>query len=137
MATIAVQRDQLWSADDLGFPTGYYFAAKAGGDREAEVSKIRDGGNTTPEILFTDATTSDITLTGLYRPADHAAILRTLKGQVGRKTATLKRLDVDADKEPIGVVETFGGCVLMAVREPEFDANSTSESRFELVFSVP
>lgn len=137
MAAIATQKDQLWSADGLGFAAGYYFAMKSGGDRTAEITKVRDGGNKVPEILFQEATTADITLTGLYRPADHAAVLRALKPLVGKKVATIKRLDCDADKTPIGVVETFSNCLLIGVNEPEFDANSSTEARFELTFSVP
>lgn len=137
MAQIATQKDQLWSADGLGFPTGYYFAMKSGGDRAAEITKVRDGGNKDPEILFQQASTSDVVLTGLYRPADHASIIRTLKAQVGKKTATLKRLDCDADKNVLGVVETFANCLLIGVKDPEFDANSSTEARYELTFSVP
>lgn len=137
MAAIATQKDQLWSADGLGFAAGYYFAMKSGGERTAEITKVRDGGSKTPEILFQEATTSDITLTGLYRPADHATILRSLKADVGKKVATIKRLDCDANKSVIGVVETFANCLLISVTEPEFDANSSAEARFELTFSVP
>lgn len=137
MAAIALQRDQLWSSDGFGFPPNYYFAQKSGGDRSAEVTKVRDGGSNTPEVIAQDATTSDIVLTGLYRPGDHDAVLRALAGAVGRRAGTLKRLDVDANKTPIGVVEQHAGCVLVGVKRPEFDANSTTEARFELTFTLP
>ena len=137
MGFIATQKDQLWSADGIGFAPTYYFAQKSGGDRTAEITKIKDGGRIDSEILFQEATTSDITLTGLYRPADHDGILRNLRASVGKVTATLKRLDCDANKTPVGVVDQFGGCVLTGVKMPEHDSNSSTEARFELTFSVP
>lgn len=141
MAPIRMQRDQMWSIGFNGgvgsFPSGWYAAQKSGGDRTAEFTKVRDGGSNVPEVLFTEATTSDITLTGLYRAEDHQGLLRTLKANVGKVTATLTRVDVDANMTAIGSGEQFTNCVLMGVKDPEFDANSSSEARFELTFSVP
>ena len=137
MGFIATQKDQLWSADGLGFPVGYYFVQKSGGDTSAEVTKIKDGGNVNAEILMQESSTSDIVLTGLYRPVDHDGILRLLRAAVGTKTATVKRIDCDANKVPVSVVEQWGGCLLTSVKMPEHDSNSSTEARFELSFAVP
>lgn len=140
MAPIATKKDQLWSTDGLGFPATYYFVAKSGGDVSVESAKIRDGGKTTKEILITDSDTDDITLIGLYRPADHASILRSLRSRLAggkRIESTLKRLDCDADKTPIGEVETFSGCIVVGLKDPEHDSNDTAEGRFEITLRVP
>lgn len=137
---IRTQRDQTWEANFVGvpaFPPGYYFAQKSGGDKAAEFTKVRDGGQLVPEVLFMEANTSDITLVGLYRAQDHQAILRTLRANVGKVTANLVRLDRDQNMQVIGDGEPFNGCLLVGIKDPEFDSNSSTEARFELTFSVP
>lgn len=140
MGNIATKKDQLWSADGLGLPAGYYFVAKSGGETSMEASKIRDGGKTEKEIIVTDADTSNIVLRMLYRPADHATVLNKLDDRIKkgeRVLATLKKVDCDADKSPIGDVRTYANCLLMAVRVPDHDSNDAAEAIAELEFMVP
>ncbi len=134
----SLQKDQLWSVDGLGFPPGYYFTTQSGGKTSQVHRKDYDGGRTSKELIVTDADTEDLTLTGKYRAAGHRAILIGLEAQLRRRVpvpATLKQLDVDADKTPIGVIDTKQG-FLQSVMRPEHDQNSEEDGVFELVFTI-
>lgn len=139
MGSIANQKDQLWQVDGLGFPADYFFFGKSGGKVSQEHAKDYDGGMVLPEISVTDAPTDDITLTGKYRPADHRSIMLALKARLKAKEyipVTLKGFDCDAQKTPIGQVETIQA-VLKEVDPSEHASDSTTKSTWMLVFSVP
>lgn len=139
MASIAKQRDQLWQVDGLGFPGAYFFFGKTGGDTEQTHSKEYDGGQPVPEITVDDATTSDIVLQMKYRAADHQSVCRSLRDRLKRREyipATLKGFDCDAQKTPIGQVDTIPA-VLMKITWPESAADSTTSALVTLTFSVP
>lgn len=136
---VAYQKDQLWSVDGLGFPASYYFFAATPGATKQTHDKFNDGGSVRQEVQVPEAQNDDVTLIALYRAADHRAVCLDLRTRLERRElipATLKQLDCDADKTPIGEVSSRNG-YLNSVKWPDHASDSTTKGQIELVFTVP
>ena len=138
-APFSTIKDQLWSVDGLGFPASYYFMEQTGGEAEQEHLVLADGGNVQKEAAVVDSMKSDLVLVNLYRAGDHRSLINGLwlrTTQLELIPVTLKQMDCDADKVPIGTVETIAG-YLKKVKRPEFNRNGKTESKAEFTFTLP
>lgn len=128
----ASQRQQLVQVSGIpGFMT-----TKEGGDIEAETTKTRDGGSLTTETMSSPSETGNVTVSKLYRPSIHATILKEWGRRVGILRTTVSVWDTDPDLGPIGEPTVYANALLVRLARPEFDANSSDPSMFELEFGV-
>lgn len=114
-----------------------FFGTKEGGEVSGDVTKIKDGGSLV-DLLIPGGTptTSNVTVTKLYRPAVHGPILRRLAKRVLRERTTLNIYDSDPDLGPIGEPVTYADALLVRVKRPDHDANSSDAAMFELEYAV-
>lgn len=129
----ATAQQQLWTVE--GFEG--FFGTKEGGEVAGDVTKTKDGGSTT-DLLIPGGTpsTSNVTLTKLYRPEVHGPQLKYLAGRVLRERTDLNGYDSDPDLGPIGDPVTYADSLLVRVKRPDFDANSSDPAYFELEYAV-
>lgn len=130
----ATAQQQLWTIDAIEG----WFGTKEGGEVSGDVTKIKDGGSL-DDLLIPGGTpsTSNLTLTKLYRPLVHGPTLRELEKQVLRYRTTITGYDADPDLGPLfDTKTTYAGALLVRVKRPDHDANSSDSSMFELEFAV-
>lgn len=114
-----------------------FFGTKEGGEVAGDVTKTKDGGSLV-DLIIPGGTpsTSNVTVTKLYRPAVHAAELKRLAKRVLRERTTLNIYDSDPDLGPIGDPVTYADALLVRVKRPDHDANSSDPAYFELEYAV-
>lgn len=111
------------------------WARRTGGRTSSEVSRDFDGGSLSPDVLAGPPTTEDMTFSRSYRRSRDAALLKRLRGRVGREriTATIAPTDEDLVAYP-GQAEVVTG-LLIGVSPAEVDANSASAATFEITLA--
>lgn len=130
---IATQRQQL--VEVKGIPG--YMATKTGGEVSAEPGKVHDGGQKKPTILNGMPETANLVVTKPYRPAVHAAILRSWQKRTGELETTVSVYDTDPDLGRIATPQNvYAPAKLARVSWPEYDSASTDPGYFELEFVV-
>jgi hypothetical protein len=112
-----------------------YFATNSEVETTADASREFDGGSMVPEVLTGPATTGDVTVGRPYKPERDAAIVRKLRPLVGRWRTSLSITPTDRDLAPVEKPETLTA-VLIGVRGPATDANSSDPKRIELTFAI-
>jgi hypothetical protein len=113
-----------------------WFATREGGERTAETSKVRDGGDLRQETVAAPAETSNITVSKPYRPGRHAEKLRLLDLATGNWRTTLSVYDTDEQLRATGRPRVYADALLVRVKWPDGDSNSSDPSSFELEFAV-
>lgn len=74
-----------------------YFSQVSGGEIQASVEKVYDGGQTFPEVLPSVIEVGDVTVTRHYDPTDDAATISHYRDKVGKKYFRIEVLTLDAD----------------------------------------
>jgi hypothetical protein len=112
------------------------FATKTGGETSAEVTKVYDGGSTTPENLAGPPTTDNVTCGRPYRATRDAAIIKRLRPRVGSFRTTITVQPTDADLIPYGPPTVYADALLVRLAESEVDAASGEPGMIELEFAI-
>lgn len=128
------QAQRQWLVDVAGIEG--HFSVKQGGERQADVSEIWDGGSLVPDLLSGPPTTSNISVTRPYDFPRDQAILAALRQQVGKLVTSVTVTALDRDMNVIGTPTTYSDCLLMKVGEPEVNAAQSDASTFDLEFKA-
>jgi hypothetical protein len=128
--TVKVQRaDSTWR--DLGV-----FDRKSGGQTDSEETKHRPGGMGPEESLGGFVTMENVVVSRVPRPnVDTGDLLGFLRARVGKAQAQVTEQFLDADGNPIGNPQVFGG-ILKRVTTPEHDSSSSDKAWLELEVST-
>ena len=113
-----------------------YFSQVSGGEIQASVEKVYDGGQTFPEVLPSVIEVGDVTVTRHYDPTDDAATISHYRDKVGKKYFRIEVLTLDEDGNQTGYTRKYENCILVNITEPDGDASSGGPATFSLTFSV-
>lgn len=113
-----------------------YFSQVSGGEVQASVEKVYDGGSTFPEVLPSVIEVGDVTVTRHYDPLDDAPVISAYRNKVGKKYFRIEILTLDADGNQTGYTRKYENCILVNITEPDGDASSGAPATFSLTFSV-
>lgn len=113
-----------------------YFSQVSGGEIQASVEKVYDGGQQFPEVLPSVIEVGDVTVTRHYDPAIDAAQIAAYRDKVGKKYFRVEIITLDADGNQTGYTRKYEDCILVNITEPDGDASSGAPATFSLTFSV-
>ena len=113
-----------------------YFAQVQGGEVQARVEKVYDGGSSTPSVLPAPIEIGDITVTRHYDPDEDGGLLASARPLVGKARYDITVYTLDADNVVIaGKSRQYGNALLTAITEPDGDSASGGPATFALTFS--
>jgi hypothetical protein len=124
------------TANQFSSTTRPYFSQVSGGEVQASVEKVYDGGSTFPEVLPSVIEVGDVTVTRHYDPIDDAPTISIYRNLVGKKYFKVEILTLDADNNQIGYTRQYENCILVNITEPDGDASSGGPATFSLTFAV-
>lgn len=113
-----------------------YFAQVSGGEIQASVEKVYDGGATFPDVLPAPIEVGDVTVTRHYDPDEDAEIISQYRIQVGKQRFRVEVFTLDADGAVVGKTRKYEKCILVNITEPEGDSSSGGAATFSLTFAV-
>lgn len=120
------------------FTTGSrkYFAQVSGGEVQASVEKVYDGGSSTPEVLPAPIEVGDVTVTRHYDPDIDGPLVNRARPIVGKARYDVVVYTLDADNQIIrGRTRVYPRALLVNVSEPEGDSSSGGPATFSMTFS--
>jgi hypothetical protein len=112
-----------------------HWAKVEGGKGSSTVTKSWDGGATEPDIGTSRPEYSDLTVTRPFKRLRDAGVASRLRPQIGRRVSTITRFYTDNDDIVTSDKTTWHG-VLIAVNDPDSDAESSAAMTISLVFAV-
>jgi hypothetical protein len=112
------------------------FATQEGGETEAAVTKVWDGGKKKPDLLSEPPDTSNLVMGRPYSPDEHQPIIDRLRPLAGQWRTTVTKQPTDPDFTPIGKPITYPNSLLVRMSEPELDASSGEAARWEVEFAT-
>lgn len=113
-----------------------YFAQVSGGEVQASVEKVYDGGSYSPEVLPAPIEVGDITVTRHYDPATDGAPIGQARPLVGKARYDVHVYTLDADLQVIqGLTRVYSNTLLVNITEPEGDSSSGGPATFSLTFA--
>lgn len=124
------------TANSFSSATRAYFSQVSGGEIQASVEKVYDGGSTFPEVLPSVIEVGDVTVTRHYDPAVDASVISFYRDKVGKQYFRVEILTLDADGNQTGYTRKYEDCILVNITEPDGDASSGGPATFSLTFSV-
>ena len=126
------------TASNANFSTAarLYFSQVSGGEIQASVEKVYDGGSTFPEVLPSVIEVGDVTVTRHYDPASDAPVISFYRNKVCKHFFRVEILTTDADGNQTGYTRKYEDCILVNITEPDGDASSGGPATFSLTFSV-
>ena len=127
----ALSADQQFYTDSR-----QYFAQVSGGEIQASVEKVYDGGATFPDVLPAPIEVGDVTVTRHYDPDDDAPKISEFRQLVGKARFRVEVFTLDADGAIVGKVRKYEKCLLVNITEPEGDSSSGGAATFSLTFAV-
>jgi hypothetical protein len=113
-----------------------YFAQVSGGEIQASVEKVYDGGATYPDVLPAPIEVGDVTLTRHYDPDIDADVISFFRNTVGKQRFRVEVYTTDADGVLVGKVRKYEKCILVNITEPDGDSSSGGPATFSLTFAV-
>lgn len=113
-----------------------YFAQVSGGEIQASVEKVYDGGATFPDVLPAPIEVGDVTVTRHYDPEVDAPIISEYRSRVGRAPFRVEVFTLDADGNVVGKTRKYERCLLVNISEPEGDSSSGGAATYSLTFAV-
>lgn len=113
-----------------------YFAQVSGGEVQASVEKVYDGGKYTPEVLPAPIEVGDVTVTRHYDPATDGDAIAQARPLVGKARYNVSVYTLDGDLQIIqGRTRVYENALLVNVTEPEGDSSSGGPATFSLTFA--
>jgi hypothetical protein len=113
-----------------------YFAQVSGGEVQASVEKVYDGGSFTPEVLPAPIEVGDITVTRHYDPATDGGPIAAARPLVGKARYDVYVYTLDGDLNVIqGLTRVYSNTLLVNITEPEGDSSSGGPATFSLTFA--
>lgn len=124
------------TSNSFSSTTRAYFSQVSGGEIQASVEKVYDGGSTFPEVLPSVIEVGDVTVTRHYDSSIDAPVISYYRDKVGRQYFRIEILTLDADGNQTGYTRKYEDCILVNITEPDGDASSGGPATFSLTFSV-
>lgn len=113
-----------------------YFAQVSGGEVQASVEKVYDGGSSTPEVLPAPIEVGDLTVTRHYDPDVDGPLVNRARPIVGKARYDVIVYTLDADNQIIqGRTRVYPKTLLVNITEPEGDSSSGGPATFSMTFS--
>ena len=113
-----------------------YFAQVTGGEVQASVEKVYDGGKYSPEVLPAPIEVGDITVTRHYDPGSDGDAIKAARLVVGKARYNVNIYTLDGDLNIIqGRTRIYQNALLVSITEPEGDSSSGGPATFSLVFA--
>lgn len=113
-----------------------YFAQVSGGEIQASVEKVYDGGAVFPDVLPAPIEVGDVTVTRHYDPDIDAPVISHHRTQVGKQRFRVEVYTQDADGITTGYTRKYENCILVNITEPDGDSSSGGPATFSLTFAV-
>ena len=113
-----------------------YFAQVSGGEVQASVEKVYDGGSYTPEVLPAPIEVGDITVTRHYDPTTDGEAMAKARSVVGKGRYNVAIYTLDSDLVAIqDRTRIYTNALLVNMTEPEGDSSSGGPATFSLTFA--
>jgi hypothetical protein len=113
-----------------------YFAQVSGGEVQASVEKVYDGGSSFPEALPAPIEVGDVTVTRHYDPEIDESLIARARGLVGKARYDIYIFTIDADNQVLrGRTRVYPNALLVNITEPEGDSSSGGPATFAMTFS--
>ena len=113
-----------------------YFAQVSGGEVQASVEKVYDGGSTFPEALPAPIEVGDVTVTRHYDPEIDESLIARARTLVGKARYDISIFTLDADNQILrGRTRVYPNTLLVNITEPEGDSSSGGPATFAMTFS--
>jgi hypothetical protein len=113
-----------------------YFVSRTGGDNQANVQKVYDGGAMTPDVMAGRRTTNNLVVQRHFDPDRDGPIVSQYGPLVGRYRTTVSVQPTDEDLVPVGPARVYPDAMLNRLAEPGANANSDDPSTWEAEFAV-
>lgn len=113
-----------------------YFAQVNGGEVQASVEKVYDGGSTFPEVLPAPIEVGDLTVTRHFDTESDGPPLEYYRPLVGKARFDINVYTLDADNVPIGKTRLYRNVLLVNLTDPEGDSSAGGPATFSLTFAV-
>lgn len=113
-----------------------YFAQVSGGEVQASVEKVYDGGAKFPDVVPAPIEVGDVTVTRHYDPDIDAPTISYYRDKVGTQRFRIEIYTLDADGNTVGYTRKYERCILVNISEPEGDSASGGPATFSLTFAV-
>lgn len=113
-----------------------FFSQVSGGEIQAQVEKVFDGGQIYPETLAGPSEVGDITVTRHWDPVVDGPYMARYRKRVGRVRFNLSIFTLNGDLTVPGTARIYEGALLVNISEPEGDASSGTPATFALTFAV-
>jgi hypothetical protein len=112
-----------------------YFAQVSGGEIQASVEKVFDGGKIYPEVLSGPMEVGDLTVTRHYDPEMDGPLLKKYRPMVGKKRFNVSVFTLNQDLQVPGTARVYANALLVNIGEPEGDSSSGTPATFSLTFA--
>lgn len=114
----------------------HYFAQVNGGEVQASVEKVYDGGSTFPEVLPAPIEVGDLTVTRHFDTDSDGPQIEYYRSLVGKARFDVNVYTLDADNVPIGRTRLYRNVLLVNLTDPEGDSSAGGPATFSLTFAV-
>jgi hypothetical protein len=112
-----------------------YFAQVSGGEVQASVEKVFDGGSRYPEVLSGPFEIGDLTVTRHYDPVTDGPLLRQYRPLVGKARFDVTVYTLNQDLVDPASARIYPQALLVNISEPEGDSSSGAPASFSLTFA--
>lgn len=116
-------------------PERPWFSQVSGGEIQASVEKVYDGGARHPEVLCGPSEVGDITVTRHYDPQSDGGKLAFYRQRVGQARFNLSIFTTNCELKVPGYSRVYPNALLVNITEPDGDASSGAPSTFSLTFA--
>ena len=116
-------------------PNRKYFAQVSGGEVQASVEKVFDGGARYPEVLSGPFEVGDLTVTRHYDPAVDGPLLKHYRPLVGKARFNVTVFTLNQDLVQPGTARQYPQALLVNIAEPDGDSSSGAPATFSLTFA--
>lgn len=124
------------NAIDWTTPGRPYFAQVSGGEVQANIEKVYDGGARFPEVLPAPTEVGDLTVTRHYDPDIDGEPISYYRNKVGTARFDVNVFTIDTDGNQIGHTRSYANALLTNITEPEGDSSASAPATFALTFAI-
>lgn len=113
-----------------------YFVTRTGGDKQANVQKVYDGGALEPDLVPGRPQTNNVVVQRNWDPDRDGPIVASYDRLIGRWVTTVSIQPTYADLSPAGVAKVYPLAMLSRMGQPGANAQSDDPSTFEAEFTI-
>jgi hypothetical protein len=113
-----------------------YFVSRTGGDSQANVQKVYDGGALEPDLVAGRRTVNNVVVSRGWDPERDGPIYEQYDPLVGRWRTSVQITPTDENLAPTGATKNYPDCLLSRFGSPGANAQSDDPSTFDAEFTV-